>query len=76
MVILTKQQVLAKIVEIADMNENELHDFGVKISLSDVDDKAKLFLYKAIDVRREQLASVIGIDVVNCDLDDMDFSQW
>ncbi|MBD3843011.1 MAG: hypothetical protein IE909_14250 [Campylobacterales bacterium] len=67
---------MAKIVEIADMNENELHDFGVKISLSDVDDKAKLFLYKAIDVRREQLASVIGIDVVNCDLDDMDFSQW
>ncbi len=74
MVTLTKQQVLARIVDVADMNEIELHDFGVKVSMSDVDDKAKFFLYRAIDMRKEQLAGGIGIEVVNGDIDDMDFS--
>lgn len=74
MVTLTKQQVLAKIVDVAGMNENELHDFGVKVSMSDVDDKAKFFLYRDIDMRKEQLAGGIGIDVVNGDIDDMDFN--
>lgn len=74
MVTLTKQQVLARIVDVAGMSENELHDFGVKVSMSDVDDKAKFFLYRAIDMRKEQLAGGIGIDVVNGDIDDMDFN--
>jgi len=73
MVTLTKQQVIAKIRNIAGMNLVELEEFGVKVSLSDVDDKAKYFLYKAIDCRKMELKeNTTDSFMVNGDLDDME----
>jgi len=74
MVTLTKQQVLARINDVVAMNEQELNEFGIKVSLSEIDDKAKYFIYQAIDYRKEQLQNNIDIFVVNGDIDDMDFN--
>jgi len=75
MVTLTKQQVIAKIKDVADMTITELEEYGVKVSLSDVDDKAKYFIYKAIDCKKEELKSNgVDIFVTNGDIDDMEFN--
>jgi len=74
MVTLTKQQVIAKIKDVADMSITELEEYGVKVSMSDVDDKAKYFIYKAIDCKKEELKNNgIDIFVTNGDIDDMEF---
>ena len=56
---LTEQQLLARAAEIAEMGEITLSDFAVKLSLSNLNDKAKYYLYEAIDKRQEQLNDYI-----------------
>lgn len=72
LVVLSKEKVLENISKIAKMNLKEVDDFGLKISLSEIDEKAKKFLYKAIGIRKKQLSENDGF-VVNGDIDDMDF---
>ncbi len=73
MATLTKQQVLSKIYDVADMDLIELEEFGMKVSLSSVDDKAKYFLYKAIDCRKEELTKLQkDAFVENGDIDDLE----
>lgn len=38
------------------MNERELNEYAITVSMSNVDDKAKSFLNKAIYLRKEELA--------------------
>lgn len=54
---LKKEQIIQKINEISTMNHDQLSDFAVKVSMSDADQKAKSFLYRAIDLRSEELVS-------------------
>lgn len=72
MVVSSKEKVLENILKIAKMNLKEVDNFGLKISLSEIDERAKKFLYKAIEIRKKQLSENDGF-VVNGDIDDMDF---
>lgn len=44
------------IIKIFNMNNRELEDYARTVSMSNADDKAKYFLNKAIDLRKEELA--------------------
>lgn len=66
---MTKTILKQNIINIFDMNERELNDYGVKVSVSNVDDKARKFLYRAIDKRREELGRGIDPLVVSSDID-------
>lgn len=72
LVVSSKEKVLENILKIAKMNLKEVDNFGLKISLSEIDERAKKFLYKAIEIRKKQLSENDGF-VVNGDIDDMDF---
>ena len=52
---MTKEMVKARVLDIYDMDEDELNEFGTKVSMSDVDDKSKMYLYRAIEDRILQL---------------------
>jgi len=75
MTTLSKEQVVEKIKEIVVMSESELESFIKKLSLSNIDDKAKKFFYKAIDLRREMLKEREKFLAQNGDLDDIFFDQ-
>lgn len=49
---LTKTQLLKQISLIVFMNEQELLDTEMKISISNIDSKSKAFLYKGIELSR------------------------
>lgn len=52
---MTKEQLIEKIEEIQEMDEEELSEFGFTLSTSFVDDKTRYFLSKAIDLRAKDL---------------------
>lgn len=68
-----KQFLLKKIIEISNMQKQELNSFACALSLSPVNEKAKKFLLKALDLRTMQLqeATVSPLAVVS--EIDMDF---
>ena len=64
---------MAKVKYVADMPMDELEEYGVKVSMSDIDSKAKFFIYKAIDCRKKELLENIkGGFMVNGELDDIE----
>jgi len=52
---MTEQMLRAKAVDIFNMNEYELQEFGEKVSMSEIDDRSKLYFYTAIEDRQMQL---------------------
>lgn len=65
-----KTTLIKLITKIFNMNLKELNDYAVMVSMSDVDYKARKFLYEAIDVRREELEKDnIGVLVVSSEID-------
>lgn len=65
-----KATLIKIITKIFNMDLSELNNYAVTVSMSDVDSKAKKFLYKAIDVRRKELTEdTIGVMVVSSDID-------
>ena len=52
---MTKELLKAKAADIFEMNETELIEFGEIVSMSHIDDKSKMFLYRAIEYRQLQL---------------------
>lgn len=57
------------IIKIYNMNNRELNEQAVTVSMSNVDDKARYFLNKAIDKRREELEQAISPYVVSSEID-------
>jgi len=55
---MTKQFLRKKILEISNMKKQELNSFAYTLSLSPVNEKAKKFLLKALDLRTKQLQEV------------------
>ena len=55
---MTKEMIKARVLDIYNMDEDELNEFGTKVSISDVDDKSKMFLYRAIEDRILQLREI------------------
>lgn len=51
-----KNILINHITKIFNMNRDELNEQAMVISMSDVDDKARYFLNKAIDMRKEEIA--------------------
>ena len=73
MITLTKHQVLAKIKYVDDMTLEELEEYGVKVSMSDIDAKAKYFIYKAIGCKKMELKKMREeAFAVNGDMDDVE----
>ena len=58
------KELRAKAVQVADMSIEQIDSFSEQVSLSQVDDKARFYLFEAIDKRREQLdkVSVMAVD--------------
>ena len=52
---MTNEMIKAKAIDVFAMDEDELEDFGLVVDMSDVDAKAKMYLYKAIEDRTLQL---------------------
>lgn len=66
---LSKQQVIAQINRIAAMNEDELNEYTRAVSLSQVDDKARSFIYRACDERMYEIGLSRVAQFVNGDID-------
>ena len=58
MTVLSKEKVIEKIEEIRYMDFEELREFDYILASSDVDDKARKFLQKAIDIRMSELMAL------------------
>jgi hypothetical protein len=50
---MTKKELRLQLILITLMGESELDEFQVKLSMSNVDDKARKFMQKAIDKKRD-----------------------
>jgi len=70
---MTKEMLREKIEEIKDMGKEELEDFSKVVSLSSVAGRAREYLMRAIDIRRDELCSRDSAVVVDGDLDDTDY---
>ena len=68
--IMSKEELLAKIKEIAEMGDYELYEFGKKVAMSGLNDKAKYYLYKAIDRRKMELKNSQSVMAVNGEIRD------
>lgn len=53
-VVLPKSKVIEQITKIAVMSEKDLKDYQVNLSTSNIDSKAKGFLYRAVEEREAQ----------------------
>ena len=53
------------------MSNEELENFSIKISLSNICDKTKDFLYKAIQERKKEIAKRQDAILENGELDDV-----
>jgi len=68
-----KQFLRKKIIEISNMQKQELISFAFALSLSQVNEKAKKFLLKALDLRTMQLQEVTVSPLAVVSEIDMDF---
>lgn len=68
-----KQFLRKKIIEISNMQKQELISFACALSLSPVNEKAKKFLLKALDLRTMQLQEVTVSPLAVVSEIDMDF---
>ena len=66
---MNKTTLINHVTKIFNMNLDELNARAVAISMSNVDDKARYFLNKAIDMRKEELREVIDPLIVNGEYD-------
>lgn len=74
MIELTKEQVQSRIVAISTMQFKELEATAIKISMSEIDKKARGFLNRAIDIRLDELLRQVsplceGSEVLEGDLE-------
>ena len=60
-----------KLNKIKTMSSEELENFSIKISLSNICDKTKDFLYKSIQERKKEIAKRQESIVENGELDDV-----
>lgn len=71
---MTKEMIKTKIEDVSEMDLHELEEFGRTVSMSDVNDKAKYFLYKAIDIRKDELSTpASNIEHGEFDIREFDF---
>jgi len=68
-----KQFLRKKIIEISNMQKQELISFACVLSLSPINEKAKKFLLKALDLRTMQLQEVTVSPLAVVSEIDMDF---
>lgn len=65
-----KTTLLNHVTKIFNMNLSELNNYAVTVSMSNVDDKARYFLNKAIDMRMAELSDdALGAYVVGSEID-------
>ena len=69
---MNKKQLRKKCLEIIDMNKGELISFAGQLSLSDLEDKPRRFLQKALDLRLMELRGVVSPEAVCCDFKEVD----
>jgi len=60
-----------KLIKIKTMSNEELENFSIKISLSNICDKTKDFLYNAIQERKKEIAKRQDAILENGELDDV-----
>ncbi len=70
---MTKEMLREKIEGIRDMGAKELEEFEKVLALSSVAGRAREYLMRAIDIRRDELSSRDSAVVVDGDLDDTDY---
>lgn len=60
--------VKAKINQIMRMEIKEVREFACELSISNIDDKARKYLNKAIDLRYAQLSDIISNDIIHSEV--------
>ena len=68
---MNKADLIKKIEEVDLMNKEALQEFSKKVSLSNVDQRSKSFLYKAIDIRAENIRAIKDCIVQDGDYGDI-----
>ena len=58
---MNKTKLKQQLQKIQTMSTHQLDEYANKVSLSLVDDKAKKFLFKAIDIRRREVTSTVKL---------------
>lgn len=65
-----KNVLKSKMIEVSKMSELELFEFEKVLSMSDVNEKAKGFLNKSVDLRRTYLEDIsVSVEAVCADFD-------
>ena len=67
-----KNKMIEHIKKIGAMDKKELNKFMQEVSLSNADDKSKLYLNRAGDIRQAELEEICSINpmAVSSDIDD------
>lgn len=65
-----KNVLKSKMIEVSKMSGLELFEFEKVLSMSDIDEKAKSFLNKSVDLRRTYLEDIsVSVEAVCADFD-------
>ena len=70
---MTPEELKNKLIEIQSMGGNQLHALNVTIAMSNLDSKAKDFLYRAVEARYSEIdKSNAMVESDSFELDDKD----
>lgn len=56
---MTKDKLRAEIIKIDSLSAQKLDEYSKIVSLSQIDDKARGFLYRAIEIRRNNILATV-----------------
>jgi len=73
---MTEQELRAKALQVYDMSEIELLEFGNEVSTSLLDGKSKIHLYEAIETRQMKLDEARYLEDANVVSSDIDFGDF
>jgi len=73
---MTEQKLRAKALQVYDMSEIELLEFGNEVSTSLLDGKSKMYLYEAIETRQSKLDEARYLEDANVVSSDIDFGDF
>lgn len=58
---MNNEMLVAKINQIEDMNQEQLHEFGTVLSMSSLDGRARMYLEEAVERREVTLANAASV---------------
>lgn len=70
---MTKETLKSKIIKIGNMGEKEIEEFEVVLARSSLVGRARGFLIRAIEIRKEEIRRRSDAVAIDGDIDDTDY---